>query len=61
MVLRGSTDQMLDDFERAVDDGVNSYKALCRDARSVPAGGATEIELARQLQQFGRKVGGAPV
>lgn len=55
VVLRGSTDQMLDDFERAVDDGVNSYKALCRDARSVPAGGATEIELARQLQQFGRK------
>lgn len=57
VVVRGSTDQMLDDVERAVDDGVNAYKALCRDARSVPAGGATEVELARQLQQFGRKVG----
>ncbi|PSC71471.1 T-complex theta subunit [Micractinium conductrix] len=55
VVLRGSTDQMLDDVERAVDDGVNSYKLLGKDARAVPAGGASEIEIARQLQQFGRK------
>lgn len=55
VVLRGSTDQMLDDIERAVDDGVNSYKLLCKDARSCPAGGGTEIEIARQLQQIGRK------
>lgn len=26
MVLRGSTDSILDDLERAVDDGVNAYK-----------------------------------
>ena len=26
MVLRGSTDSILDDLERAVDDGVNTYK-----------------------------------
>ena len=55
VLLRGSTDQMLDDVERAVDDGVNAYKALCKDARIVPAGGATEIEIARQLAAFGRK------
>ena len=50
--------QMLDDIERAVDDGVNSYKLLCRDARAVPAGGASEVEIARQLQALGRKVCG---
>ncbi|KAL4533209.1 hypothetical protein Ndes2526A_g08653 [Nannochloris sp. 'desiccata'] len=55
VLLRGSTDQMLDDVERAIDDGVNAYKALCRDARMLPAGGATEIEVARQLAAFGRK------
>jgi T-complex protein 1 subunit theta len=49
--------QMLDDVERAVDDGVNSYKLLGKDPRAVPAGGAAEVEVARQLQQFGRKVG----
>lgn len=26
VVLRASTDNMLDDLERAIDDGVNSYK-----------------------------------
>ncbi|KAJ6757521.1 CHAPERONIN [Salix koriyanagi] len=31
VVLRGSTDSILDDLERAVDDGVNTYKAMCRD------------------------------
>lgn len=39
-----------------MDDGVNSYKLLGKDARAVPAGGASEIEIARQLQQYGRKV-----
>lgn len=55
VVLRGSTDSILDDVERAVDDGVNTYKALCKDARLVPGGGATEIELAIRLKDFGRK------
>ncbi|KAL4858422.1 T-complex protein 1 subunit theta [Chlorella vulgaris] len=55
VVLRGSTDQMLDDVERAVDDGVNSYKLLGKDPRAVPAGGGSEIEIARQLLQYGRK------
>lgn len=55
VVLRGATDQMLDDVERAVDDGVNAYRVLTRDSRLLPAGGATEIEIARQLQVIGRK------
>uniref|UniRef100_A0A0E0RA32 Uncharacterized protein n=1 Tax=Oryza rufipogon TaxID=4529 RepID=A0A0E0RA32_ORYRU len=45
-VLRGSTDSILDDLGRAVDDGVNTYKMLhvpfCGLARSFmakPAGG----------------------
>ncbi|KAK9801408.1 hypothetical protein WJX73_007565 [Symbiochloris irregularis] len=55
VVLRASTDQLLDDLERAVDDGVNTYKALTRDARTVPGGGAAEMELARKLAELGRK------
>jgi T-complex protein 1 subunit theta len=58
VVLRGSTDQFLDDVERAVDDGVNSYRALGRDARALPAGGAVEAELARRLHQLARKASG---
>ncbi|KAG9452059.1 hypothetical protein H6P81_004963 [Aristolochia fimbriata] len=55
IVLRGSTDSILDDLERAIDDGVNSYKALCRDSRIVPGAAATEIELADRLKEFSRK------
>lgn len=55
VVLRAATDQLLDDLERAIDDGVNTYKALTRDARTVAGGGATEMELARQLAALGRK------
>jgi T-complex protein 1 subunit theta len=55
VVLRGSTENAMDDVERAVDDGVNAYKALAKDSRVVPAGGATEMELAHRLAAFGRK------
>jgi len=52
IVLRGSTSNILDDFERAIDDGVNTVKTICGDGRMVPGAGATEIEVARQVQSF---------
>ncbi|KAJ1398345.1 TCP-1-like chaperonin intermediate domain superfamily [Sesbania bispinosa] len=55
VVLRGSTDSILDDLERAVDDGVNTYKAMCRDSRIVPGAAATEIELAKRVKDFSFK------
>jgi len=42
-VVRGSTNNVLDDIERAVDDGLNVYKALLKDNRFVPGAGASEI------------------
>ena len=53
VVVRGSTDNIMDDVERAVDDAINTYKALTRDPRFVPGAGATEIELAKQLASYG--------
>eukprot|EP00898_Chlorokybus_atmophyticus_P006650 jgi/Chlat1/6987/Chrsp56S06683 len=55
VVVRGATDNILDDIERAVDDGVNTYKAICKDPKIVPGAGATELEVARQLAEIGRK------
>lgn len=43
----------MDDVERAVDDAINTCKALTRDPRFVPGAGATEIELAKQLASYG--------
>ncbi|XP_068126702.1 T-complex protein 1 subunit theta isoform X2 [Hyperolius riggenbachi] len=53
IVIRGSTDNLMDDVERAVDDAVNTFKVLTRDKRLVPGGGATEIELAKQITSYG--------
>jgi T-complex protein 1 subunit theta len=53
IVVRGSTDNYMDDIERAIDDGVNVFKGLCKDGRLVPGGGATEIEIAQQLAAWG--------
>lgn len=53
IVVRGSTDNLMDDVERAVDDAVNTFKVLTRDKRLVPGGGATEIELAKQITSYG--------
>jgi len=54
IVLRGSTTSLLDDVERAIDDGVNTIKTLCRDPRLVPGAGATEIHLAKKIQDFAK-------
>ncbi|CAM8963726.1 unnamed protein product [Rhodiola kirilowii] len=55
IVLRGSTESILDDLERAIDDGVNTYKAMCRDSRTVAGAAATEIELAKRLKEYSFK------
>jgi len=52
VVVRGATENYMDDIERAVDDGVNTFKGLCRDPRLVPGGGAVEMELSRQVETF---------
>jgi len=53
IVVRASTKNLADDIERAIDDGVNCVKTLCRDARLLPGAGATEMELARRITAHG--------
>ncbi|CAI6362511.1 unnamed protein product [Macrosiphum euphorbiae] len=65
IVVRGATDNYMDDIERAIDDGVNTFKGISRDGKLLPGAGAIEMELAYQvglyadtlpgLEQYGAK------
>jgi len=55
ILLRASSNNVLNDVEKAIDDGVNTVKAMTRDSRFLAGGGACDIELSRRLQQFGNK------
>ena len=53
ILLRASTSSLLNDLERAVDDGVAACRIACKDGRLLPGAGATEMELSLQLKQYG--------
>ena len=58
LVLRGATQNHLDDIERAVDDGVSVIKAITRDSRLVPGAGAAEMQLVERISAHGEKMPG---
>uniref|UniRef100_A0A1I7X750 T-complex protein 1 subunit theta n=1 Tax=Heterorhabditis bacteriophora TaxID=37862 RepID=A0A1I7X750_HETBA len=58
IIIRGSSQSRIDDVERAVDDAVNTYKALTKNGKMLPGAGAVEIELARQIESWGEKCPG---
>jgi T-complex protein 1 subunit theta len=58
IVLRGSTENILDNAESAVDDAVNTFKCLTKNSRQVAGAGATEMEIAKQLGEIAEKAPG---
>ena len=54
IILRGSTNNVLDDAERAIDDGINTIKNITRNPAFCAGAGATEIHLASQLQTYAK-------
>lgn len=45
IILRGSTKNVLEDVERAIDDGVNVFRSIVREREFCPGAGSTEIVL----------------
>ncbi|KAG2374161.1 hypothetical protein C9374_010998 [Naegleria lovaniensis] len=52
IIIRGATQNVMDEVERAVDDGVNAFKSLTKDDRLLAGAGACEVELYSQLSKY---------
>ena len=52
IIIRAATENVINDVERALDDGIHSFKTLCQDGRLLPGAGAIELELSKQLKLY---------
>jgi len=56
--VRGGTEHVIDEVERAIRDGLGDLSAVIKDQKVVAGGGAVEIELARKLKEFSQTLRG---
>ena len=58
LILRGGTEHVVDEIERAIEDSLGVVRTTLLDGQVLPGGGAPEAELALQLRDFADSVGG---
>lgn len=58
ILLRGSNGLVLDEVERSLHDALCVIRSLVKSKALIAGGGAPEIEIARQLEEYARTVKG---
>ena len=58
LLIRGGTEHVIDEAERALHDALKVTAVAIEDGICLPGGGSMEIELSQALTKFGSKVGG---
>jgi archaeal chaperonin len=58
ILIRGGTEHVVDEVERAVEDALGDVSAAVRYSKVVAGGGAVEIELSRRLREYARGLSG---
>ncbi len=58
ILIRGGTEHVIDEVERALHDALKVVAVALEDGIVVPGGGAPEIEIAIKLRDYGQSVGG---
>jgi len=58
LLVRGGSEHVVDEVERAIHDGLCVVGAAIEDGKYVVGGGAPEIELAKRLREYSESVGG---
>jgi chaperonin GroEL (HSP60 family) len=58
LLLRGSTEHVVDELERGVEDALDVVTNTITSGQVLPGGGAPEVELARRLRDYADGVSG---
>ncbi|MBU2496793.1 MAG: TCP-1/cpn60 chaperonin family protein [Nanoarchaeota archaeon] len=58
ILIRGGTEHVVDEVERAIKDGLGDVAAVLKDQKIVAGGGAIEIALARKIREFAQGMKG---
>lgn len=58
ILIRGGTEHVIDEVERAVHDSLGDVSATLKDSKVVAGGGAIEIELSKRLKEFASGLNG---
>ncbi len=58
LILKASTKHVLDEIERAVEDSIGDLNSILKSKKIVAGGGAIELELTKELNEFAKKHSG---
>lgn len=58
VLIRGGTEHVVDEVERAFHDGLSVISVALEDGKFVPGGGAPEIEVAKGIRDYAGSIGG---
>jgi len=58
IMVRGGTEHVVDELERAIEDALRVVSVVYEDKKLVAGGGAPEIELSLRLREYAASVGG---
>ena len=58
LLLRGGTEHIVDEIERAINDGLKVVSLAIEDSAILPGGGATDVEISNKLKDYAGTVKG---
>ena len=58
ILIKGSTEHVVDEIKRALEDAIGDVSAALKEGKVVAGAGSTETELARQLRKFAESLSG---
>lgn len=58
ILVRGGTEHVIDEVERAIEDAIGDLAAVLENAKIVAGGGAPEVEVAKEIRKFAATLSG---